>query len=80
MKNSTGCILGGQMAPKSGFWPWKEVFGGDADGSMDSNESTCGQRQLKESIVGCLLVSPEKKCQFINVYPNSVTKYVCART
>ena len=40
------------MAVKSGFWPWKEAFGGGANGSMDSNVSTEGQGQLTESIVG----------------------------
>ena len=40
------------MAVKSGFWPWKEAFGGDANGSMDSNVSTDGQGKLTERIVG----------------------------
>ena len=51
-KGPQGVFWGAQMAAKSGFWPWKEAFGGDADGSMDSNASTNGQSQLTESIVG----------------------------
>ena len=39
------------MAVKSGFWPWKEDFGGDANGSMDSNVSTDGQRQLTKALL-----------------------------
>ena len=51
-KGLQGAFWGAQMAPKSGSWPWKEDFGGDADGSMDVNASTDGQSQLTESIVG----------------------------
>ena len=51
-KGPQGVFWGAQMAAKSGFWPWKEAFGGDADGSMDSNASTDGQSQLTEIIVG----------------------------
>ena len=40
------------MAPKMGFWTWKEAFRGDAVGSRDSSKSAGVQSQLTESIVG----------------------------
>ena len=42
VKKLRGRLLGAQMAPKSGFWTQKEVFGNDATGSRDSAELSGG--------------------------------------
>ena len=48
------------MAPKSGFWTQKEVFGGDAAGSRDSTESAGVQSEPTESIAGWVGHGEEK--------------------
>ena len=60
------------MPPKSGFWPWKEAFGGDANGSMDSNVSADGHSNLTEIIVGGVDRGDEHLEQVWNLVLNPV--------
>ena len=48
------------MAPKSGYWTQKEVFGGHAAGSRDSTECAGGHSELTESLVGWVGCGEEK--------------------
>ena len=60
------------MAPKSGFWPWKEALRSDANGSMDINACTDGQSQLTESIAGGVDRGDEHFVQVWNLVLNPV--------
>ena len=44
------------MAPKSGFWTQKEVFGGDAAGSRDSTELLVTRVNPQKALLGGLAV------------------------
>ena len=59
-KTSKAAFWGSQMAPKSGFWTWKEVFRGHSTVSRDSTECSGGHREHTESIVGWVGRGEEK--------------------